>query len=67
MHFGLYLNNRAINPNSVVRIYKGELVGNEKSKFEALKKEIQPVFDKALEEGHVNPPKEENFEDVILF
>lgn len=67
LHFGLYLNNRAINPNSVVRIYKGELVGNEKSKFEELKKEIQPVFDKALEENHINPPKEENFEDVILF
>lgn len=34
LHFGLYLNNRAINPLSVVKISRSELKGDKKKEFE---------------------------------
>lgn len=65
LHFGLYKNNRAINPNKVVKIAKSILKGKERKKFLSLVKDYKNRFAIALNER--KPPiKEENFNYIVL-
>ncbi|AII14776.1 zinc metallopeptidase, M23 family [Campylobacter iguaniorum] len=66
LHFGLYKNNKAINPESVVKITKSALGGKEKAEFNALVATYNKDIDKGLGD-HKNYPKEETFESVITF
>ncbi|ANE35950.1 zinc metallopeptidase, M23 family [Campylobacter iguaniorum] len=66
LHFGLYKNNKAINPESVVKITKSALGGKEKTEFNALVATYNKDIDKGLGD-HKNYPKEETFESVITF
>ncbi|ALV24511.1 zinc metallopeptidase, M23 family [Campylobacter iguaniorum] len=66
LHFGLYKNNKAINPESVVKITKSALGGKEKAEFNALVATYSKDIDKGLGD-HKNYPKEETFESVITF
>lgn len=61
LHFGLYKNNRAINPNSVVKITKGKLKGTKKKQFLAHVDDYKVRFETALAERKV-PQKEKSFE-----
>lgn len=64
LHFGLYKNNRAINPNSVVKVTKSKLTGKKKKEFftyiEKYKKEIELALNEVS-----NPTKEKNFEYIV--
>lgn len=65
LHFGLYKNNRAINPNKVVKVAKSILRGKERKKFLTLVKDYKNRFEIALSER--KPPiKEENFSYIVL-
>ena len=66
LHFGLYRNNQAINPESVVQITKSALSGKQKIEFNALVEKFNNEFVSSLTD-HVNAPKEEDFESVIAF
>lgn len=60
LHFGLYRNNVAINPASVVKIAKSALSGNELKGFIDYTNELRKKVEKALE--NTTPTyKEENF------
>ncbi|EOX1604661.1 peptidoglycan DD-metalloendopeptidase family protein [Campylobacter upsaliensis] len=63
LHFGVYLNNRAINPLSVVKIAKSELSAQAKAEF---KQKIN-AYEEALQKIQTNPPKEEEFGNYIEF
>lgn len=63
LHFGVYLNNKAINPLSVVKIAKSELSAQAKAEF---KQKIN-AYEKALQKIQTNPPKEEEFGNYIEF
>lgn len=67
LHFGVYLNNKAINPNSVVKIAKSQLNSKEKEKFEQMVVEYEKIVAEALATNKPNPPKEEDFENYIEF
>ncbi|MBE0495264.1 MAG: peptidoglycan DD-metalloendopeptidase family protein [Campylobacterales bacterium] len=64
LHFGLYKSNRAINPNSVVKIEKGKLQGEKRKAFLAHVETFKPRFELALAEPSV-PPREEPFEYMV--
>ncbi|HDX6328488.1 TPA: peptidoglycan DD-metalloendopeptidase family protein, partial [Campylobacter fetus] len=66
LHFGLYKNNQAINPESVVKITKSSLSGTQKKEFSALVGGINRDFEVSLN-AHTNAPKEEGFDSVIAF
>jgi len=61
LHFGLYRNNVAINPASVVKIAKSALGGNELKAFIDYTSELRKKVDSALENSDTAPYKEENF------
>ena len=63
LHFGLYKNNRAINPNSVVKITKGKLSGTEKKQFLTHVEGYKEKFKVALAERR-SPIKEKSFDYV---
>lgn len=65
LHFGLYKNNRAINPNKVVKITKNIIPKKEKKAFDKMVNEYKNGFKTALEK-RANPPKEQNFDYVVL-
>ncbi|TKX32771.1 peptidoglycan metallopeptidase Pgp5 [Campylobacter aviculae] len=67
LHFGVYLNNKAINPASVVKITKSQLKGKEKEKFKHAIAKYEKIVKEALETHQPNPPKEEEFENYIEF
>ncbi|QOR00871.1 MULTISPECIES: M23 family metallopeptidase [unclassified Campylobacter] len=64
LHFGLYLNNKAINPETIVKIPKSSLSGKNKEEFlkmaRAYEKRLQSV-----DENYQNPPKEQNIENSM--
>lgn len=61
LHFGLYKNNRAINPNSVVKIEKDKLQGEALKTYLAHTKNYEMRFETALANPTL-PPREEPFE-----
>ncbi len=67
LHFGVYLNNKAINPASVVKIAKSELSGKAKENFKHIIAGYEQVVKEALASNQPNPPKEEDFENYIEF
>lgn len=67
LHFGLYRNNVAINPDSVVKIAKGELSNKDRNEFNAIKAKFAPNFKEALSQTHENAPRFESFENLISF
>ncbi|TKX31769.1 peptidoglycan metallopeptidase Pgp5 [Campylobacter estrildidarum] len=67
LHFGVYLNNKAINPTSVVKIAKSELKGKQKKEFENTIVQYEKTVQEALETHQPNPPREEEFENYIEF
>ncbi|ULO03718.1 peptidoglycan DD-metalloendopeptidase family protein [Campylobacter sp. RM12651] len=64
LHFGMYKNNAAINPATVVRVAKDGLVGKEKQKFDLTTKEYISEI-KHILESKITPIKEENFENIV--
>ena len=64
LHFGLYKNNRAINPNSVVKVTKSKLTGKKRKEFFAYIKKYKQDIELVLNEIS-NPEKMENFEYIV--
>ena len=64
LHFGLYKNNRAINPNSVVKITKSQLTGKKRKEFFTYIKQYKADIEVALSDDS-NPEKEKSFEYVV--
>lgn len=58
LHFGLYLNNRAINPFSVVKITKTELKGKEKDEFTEAIKAHELELQAFIDANNTTPPRE---------
>ena len=68
LHFGLYLNNRAINPFSMVKITKAALKGKDKEEFEKIIAAYEQEAQVFIDTNNTTPPKElGNFERVIEF
>jgi len=61
LHFGLYRDNVAINPASVVKVAKSALGGSELKAFTNYTEELRKKVDQALEDKDTVPYKEENF------
>jgi len=64
LHFGLYKNNRAINPNSVVKITKSKLTGEKRKEFFTYIKKYKDEIEVALND-YSNPSKEKSFEYIV--
>ncbi|WP_348518244.1 peptidoglycan DD-metalloendopeptidase family protein [Campylobacter sp. CCS1377] len=67
LHFGLYLNNKAINPLSVVKITKEQLKGQEKQNFVQAVKEYESFVENQIQNENFTPIKEEKFDSFIAF
>ncbi len=67
LHFGVYLDNKAINPLSVVKIAKSELKGKDKEEFKKLISQYEQTVQNHIRNNKPNPPKEEEFENYIEF
>lgn len=61
LHFGLYLNNQAINPLSVVKITKSELNKKQKNELKELIKGYKQQIQAHIDSNASNPPKEYDF------
>ncbi len=64
LHFGLYKNNRAINPNRVIKITKSKLTGKTRKEFLAYTREYKKRIESAMLHN-INPPKERSFDYVV--
>jgi murein DD-endopeptidase MepM/ murein hydrolase activator NlpD len=64
LHFGLYKNNRAINPNSVVKVTKSKLTGKKRKEFFTYIKEYKNDIEVALND-YENPIKEKSFNYIV--
>jgi murein DD-endopeptidase MepM/ murein hydrolase activator NlpD len=64
LHFGLYKNNRAINPNSVVKVTKSKLSGDKRKEFLAHKKKFKEKIEVALN-SYEAPTKEQSFDYIV--
>lgn len=64
LHFGLYKNNRAINPAKVVKITKSVLKGKEKKEFSKIVKNYNDKFNQDIQQEYL-PKKELDFESKI--
>ncbi|EAJ1119398.1 M23 family peptidase [Campylobacter lari] len=64
LHFGLYLNNKAINPETIVKIPKSSLSGKNKEEFLKMAKEYENRL-RSIDENYKNPPKEQNIENSM--
>lgn len=64
LHFGLYKDSRAINPNSVVQIEKEKLNGEKRKAFLAHVETFKPRFEIALAQPSV-PAREETFDYMV--
>lgn len=68
MHFGLYLNNKAINPFSMVKITKAALKGNDKEEFAKVMAAYEAELQGFIDTNNTTPPKElGNFEKTVEF
>lgn len=64
LHFGMYKDNKAINPATVVRVNKDALNGKEKQKFnQTAKQYIEEI--KVILTKNASPKKEESFENIV--
>ena len=64
LHFGLYKNNHAINPNSVVKVTKSKLTGEKKKEFLRYTKNYKEEIEVALSD-YSNPSKEKSFDYIV--
>ncbi|WP_267525383.1 peptidoglycan DD-metalloendopeptidase family protein [Campylobacter sp. MG1] len=64
LHFGMYKNNKAINPAKVVKVVTEKLNGKEKNKFKELSKECINEIQNIIK-NDLKPIKEENFENIV--
>ncbi|EAJ1254452.1 M23 family peptidase [Campylobacter lari] len=64
LHFGLYLNNKAINPETIVKIPKSSLSGKNKEEFLKMVKEYENRL-QSIDENYKNPLKEQNIENSM--
>ena len=64
LHFGLYKNDRAINPASVVKVTKSVLSGDKKKEFLAYTNQFKEKIDTALADLTL-PPKNKKFEYIV--
>jgi len=64
LHFGLYKNNRAINPNSVVKVTKSKLTGKKREEFFTYIKKYKDDIEVALN-NYENPTKEKSFDYIV--
>ena len=64
LHFGMYINNQAINPARVVRVTKDALKGKEKAKFDEVVKENIAELKEILS-ANKQPIKEEAFDNIV--
>ncbi len=64
LHFGLYKNNRAINPNNVIKITKSKLSGKKRKEFFTYIKNYKVDIDVALND-YENPIKEKSFDYIV--
>lgn len=64
LHFGLYKNNRAINPAKVVKVTKSKLSKKKMKKFMAHVDGYKKRFELALKERK-NPQKEKHFDYIV--
>ncbi len=64
LHFGLYKNNRAINPAKIVRIKRDGLKGKKKRKYLAYVKKYKKRFEAAIAKN-IQPKKEEKFSYIV--
>ena len=64
LHFGLYKNNRAINPNSVVKVTKSKLSGKKRKEFFTYIKKYKDNIEVALND-YENPTKEKSFDYIV--
>ncbi|KGI57305.1 peptidoglycan DD-metalloendopeptidase family protein [Campylobacter sp. MIT 97-5078] len=68
LHFGLYLNNQAINPLSIVKITKSELKGKDKQDFQNVILKYEKELQSFIDSNGTNPPKEPpRFERYVEF
>lgn len=68
LHFGLYLNNKAINPFSMVKITKAALKGNDKEEFAKVMAAYEAELQGFIDTNNTTPPKElGNFEKTVEF
>lgn len=66
LHFGLYKNNKAINPEKVVKITKSKLEGKEKREFDKIVAQNNKKIENSLK-NHTNTPRDDEFDSVIAF
>lgn len=64
VHFGLYKNNRAINPSSVIKVTKSVLAGTKKKEFLQYTQEYKQKIEVALVD-FAQPVKEKSFEYIV--
>jgi murein DD-endopeptidase MepM/ murein hydrolase activator NlpD len=64
LHFGLYKNNRAINPNSVVKVTKSKLTGKKRKEFFTYIKKYKKDIEVALND-YEHPTKEKSFDYIV--
>lgn len=64
LHFGLYKNNRAINPNKVIKIAKNIISGKKRKKFDIVVNKYKKRFKIALAEKTL-PMREKNFKYIV--
>jgi len=64
LHFGLYKNNHAINPNSVIKVTKSKLTGKKRKEFFTYIKKYKKEIEVALND-YENPIKEKSFDYIV--
>ncbi|MBK1971616.1 peptidoglycan DD-metalloendopeptidase family protein [Campylobacter sp. 2018MI35] len=65
LHFGVYLNNKAINPESIIKIAKTQLNKKDLDEFKKVVSEYEKKMNLFIQDSKENPPKEEDFENYI--
>ncbi len=65
LHFGVYRNKVAVNPNSIVKVEKEQIITKEQAKFKQLVKDTNENIKKILVSNE-NPKKLENFDNFVM-
>ena len=64
LHFGLYRNGTAVNPESMLKIPKGAFAGSSKTKFQNIVNSNDVKFKQYIADDVISP-KEEKFDDLV--